>query len=274
METNTQSKQIMSAEALELLQQQGLDPEDIKLIAKAKGEVIPPKSSTEAWLERFITVHPIMLRLKDCIRKLAPIEDEVLITGPTGTGKELLANALHGNRPGKFIGINCAGIPENLLESQLFGYTKGAYTGAATDRPGLLKIAAKGTLFLDEIGDMPLVLQSKLLRAIQERKYMRIGGLNDEPVACRFVAATHRNLEAMVEQGLFREDLFYRLSTFQLATLGLDVRGDDVRLILQALNSSLPEDVLKRVTTKHLKGNVRSLQQIVKRYNVLGTLPE
>lgn len=268
-----QEKQAISVEELTLLQKEGLDEETIKLIAKAKGSVLPPKSVTETWLDKFITVHPAMIRVKDTVRKLALLDDCVLITGKTGTGKELLANALHANRVGKFVAINCAGMPENLLEDELFGHIKGAFTGAFNDKVGLLRYADRGTIFLDEIGDMPLVLQSKLLRAIQEKKVRRVGGRDDEPISCRFIGATHRNILEYVTAEKFREDLYYRLSTFELETLPLELRMGDIEPIVKSLCANIPNEVIEKITSKHLAGNVRSLQRIIRRYIVLGEIP-
>ncbi|HHD63928.1 MAG TPA: sigma-54 factor interaction domain-containing protein, partial [Desulfobulbaceae bacterium] len=158
----------------------------------------------------------VMQRLFELIGKLA--EDDlstVLIQGESGTGKELVAKAIHRHSPRKgenFVPINCAAIPEDLLESELFGYTKGAFTGATNAKTGRIKYADGGSLFLDEIGDMKPILQAKLLRVLQEREFEPVGGLKPIPVDVRIIAATHRNLEQMVDEGKFREDLYYRLS--------------------------------------------------------------
>ncbi len=267
-----EQKPTISAAELELLQKEGLDEATIKVIAKAKGQQLPAKSVTDQWLDKFITVHQTMLKVKDVIRKLAPLDDCVLITGETGTGKELLANALHGNRTGKFVAINCASMPENLLEDELFGHESGAFTGATKVKAGLLKYAARGTIFLDEIGEMPLLLQSKLLRAIQERVIRKVGGHDDEEITCRFIGATNRRLDSMIEN--FREDLYYRIATFEIATLPLGIRLCDVEPIAKSLCNNLPDEFIRRITPKHLLGNVRSLQRVIRRYLVLGEMPE
>ncbi len=161
------------------------------------------------------TRDPAMLRICRMIEKVAPAAATILIHGESGTGKELLARALHElspRREGRFVAINCAAIPENLLESELFGYEKGAYTGAVKQTPGKIETAHGGTLFLDEIGDLPMSLQAKLLRFLQERVIERVGGRQEIPVDVRIVCATHESLKDQIAQGRFREDLYYRLA--------------------------------------------------------------
>lgn len=250
------------------------------------------KPQWEQWLNRFITIHPEMLTLKAHVRTLMNVDDSVLIVGETGTGKELIARALHGNRnAATFIAINCAGLPEYLLESELFGHERGAFTGADKVKAGLLKEAAYGTVFLDEIGDMPYQLQAKLLRAIQERVIRKVGSNVDEPITCRFVSATHHQLKNLIDAKLFRQDLYERLSTFELTTLPIRQRLEDIQLIVESLDTEgkFPKtfnwfDIDHTIKTHpsvyvpkllvDLSGNVRSIQKIIRRYLVLGQLPK
>src|SRR5580700_1951340 len=183
---------------------------------------------------------PSMLEVFRKLQKVAGTDISVLITGETGTGKELIAKELHRRSPrasGPFVTINCGAIPENLIESELFGHVKGAFTGAVVSRPGKFQVADKGTLFLDEIGELPLNLQVKLLRALQERIVFRVGDSKPEKVDIRVVAATNRNLEEEIKNGNFREDLYYRLNVVNIYLPGLRERGDDVLIIAKALLS-------------------------------------
>jgi transcriptional regulator with PAS, ATPase and Fis domain len=221
-----------------------------------------------------------MLMLKDTVRKLSPFQDSVLITGETGTGKELIAQALHGERTGKFVALNCGAMPENLLESELFGHVKGAFTGAVSEAIGLMETAENGTLFLDEISTMPPYLQAKLLRVLQEKSIRRVGGKVDVKINCRVVSATNVTLKECKD---FRQDLYYRLSTFELQTTPLRHRKNDIPLLVKHLaerQHDLAEyDKLCQTFTESndhfmiLPGNVRELQQIVRRFEVLGELP-
>lgn len=229
---------------------------------------------TEEWLEKFITVDPAMLSVKEIIRKVQPESDPVLIVGPTGTGKELLARALHGSREqypgGKFIPVNCTALPSELLESELFGHKKGAFTGAIDDRIGKFRAAWKGTLFLDEIGDMPLDMQAKLLRVLQEGTVTPLGSDKEEPVTCRIVAATNKPLDVLLNKLHFREDLFYRLSTFVVQTTPLSDRRGDIEHIVDSLGGA--ELVSSGFNNWDIAGNVRTLQAQVRRYQVLGNV--
>lgn len=232
-------------------------------------------SPTEKNLADFVTADPDMLALKEKVRTLAKFDDPVLITGETGTGKELLARALHGMRRGPFIAINCAGLPEHLIESELFGHVKGAFTDAKEGKPGLFKMANDGTLFLDEIGELPPMLQAKLLRAVQFKRIRKVGGVEEETITCRFVCATHHDLQEMVKSKLFRQDLYYRLATFELKTKALRSRMDDVPLIIKPM---LPFDKQTDVDVKAvmsrlshlLYGNVRELYSAVRSYVIFG----
>lgn len=246
----------------------------IKAIIK-DGRIIDDSDATEPWLEKFVTVDKDMLSIKDDVRKLAKCEDEVLIIGPTGTGKELLAQALHGTRDAKaFVACNASGLPDSLIESELFGHVRGAFTGAHADKVGLIRFAKGGTFFLDEVGELPLEAQAKLLRAIQSRKIRRVGSNEDLDVECRFVFATNRDLHGMVKKDQFRADLLARISTFELRTKALADRPGDVRTILQSMNGGI--DLIKAMDGRPFpltEFNVRSLQQWVKRFKVLGKLP-
>lgn len=219
-------------------------------------------------LDQFITMDKDMIAMKKDVQILQAEDDPVLIVGETGTGKELIAKALHGSRSGKFIAVNCTAMPNELIESELFGHAKGSFTGAINDRVGKFQAAWGGTLFLDEIGDMPLDMQTKLLRVLQEKVYSPIGSNNEEKVCCRVIAATNKTIEQLLGGLHFREDLFYRLSTFILQTKPLVDRMDDIRHIVDSLGGeNLPDD-----TAWNLKGNVRSLQAQIRRWLVLGKL--
>ena len=247
------------------------------------GKIVDISNTTDAWLRKLITVDSRMMQLKDEVRKLAKEPYEVTIFGPTGTGKEIIARALHDDKEGRFIAINCAGLPENLLESELFGHVQGAFTGAIRTKPGLFSLANGGTLFLDEIGELPIDLQAKLLRALQEKIIRKVGGDKDEDVKdCRVICATHKNLWTLVAENKFRIDLFARITTFVLKTYGLDERPNDVIPIIESLDGG--KEFLEAWNKKpHIAGtpikldtslNVRSLQQHVLRYKVLGKLPQ
>lgn len=214
----------------------------------------------------------IMLGLMSRILKVAPTDSTVLITGESGTGKELVANALveHSTRGDKpFIKVNCAAIPEGLLETELFGHEKGAFTGAVSSRQGKFEMAHKGTIFLDEIGDMPLPVQAKLLRVIQEQEFERVGGSKPVRVDLRIIAATNKNLEEMVEQGSFREDLYYRINVFRLEVPPLRLRREDVPLLADhfAESSHSPKKITgeaRSVLQEYAwPGNVRELKNII-----------
>lgn len=233
------------------------------------------KAGTE--LDKFITVHPDMIRLKSQIQTLANHPDSILIMGESGTGKEILARALHGDRRGKFIDINCAGLPEYLVESMLFGHKRGAFTGADMDREGLIWEANGGTLFLDEIGELGMMLQAKLLRVLQERKYRRVG--DNEMIreaTCRFVSATNHNLMEQVNAKLFRLDLFARLGTFQFCTLPLRIRRADIQPICEALAvgsfDAINGEMKGELMNAMLPLNVRELQSYIRRWQVFGTI--
>ena len=213
------------------------------------------------------------------IEKVAPSDITTLILGKTGTGKELIANALHtaSNRSDAvFSAINCAAIPENLLESELFGHEKGAFTGAHALKKGKIEVTDGGTLFLDEIGDMPPALQAKLLRFLQERKIERVGGTQEIPIDVRVVCATHQDLRELISEGQFREDLFYRLSEIIIDLPSLREREGDSVIIANALLESIAQnqgttkkrfndDALKAIELHTWPGNIRELVNKIKR---------
>lgn len=241
------------------------------------GELKDALEGTELWLKRFITEDPDTLKMKDDARKLAKCDNEVLITGETGTGKELIARCMIANRTGKFIAVNCAGLPETLIESELFGYVKGSFTGADNSRIGLMAAAKDGVLFLDEIGELPLSVQAKLLRALQDKVVRRVGGKEEEEISCKFVCATHRNIKAMVDHEQFRQDLYARVSTLELDIKPLRERERDIVPLLMSMpgGKQLIAEMQRLSIPLHkidLKFNVRSLQQAVIRYAVLGRI--
>ncbi|HSG53652.1 MAG TPA: sigma-54 dependent transcriptional regulator, partial [Rheinheimera sp.] len=179
---------------------------------------------------------PAMEAMRTLIQRIAPTDVRVLVTGPSGTGKEVVSRALHdlSQRAAQpFVSVHCGAIPADLLESELFGYVKGAFTGAEKDRPGLLKMADQGTLFLDEIGEMPLAMQVKLLRVLQEGTFFPVGGRQQQKIDVRLISATNANLPELVKKGLFREDLYYRIKGITLETTGLAERRQDIPLLLQ-----------------------------------------
>ena len=218
---------------------------------------------------------------------VAQSDVSVLINGQSGTGKEVLAQAIHGASPrGKkaFIAINCGALPEQLLESELFGHAKGAFTGAVSSREGLFQAATGGTLFLDEIGDMPLSLQVKLLRVLQERKVRPLGSNHDIDVDVRIISATHRDLPKAMEKGEFREDLFYRLNVVSLKLPTLSERAEDIPLLANHLLRisaqrhkpfvrSFSTDALRRLMAASWPGNVRQLVNVIEQCVALTSAP-
>jgi two-component system NtrC family response regulator len=229
-------------------------------------------------LGSMITAAPEMMKVAKTIERVASADVSVMLLGASGTGKELLARAVHekSGRKGEFIAINCAAIPENLLEAELFGYERGAFTGAVKSNVGKIELAQGGTLFLDEVGDIPLPLQVKLLRFLQERVIERIGGRQQIAVDTRIVCATHQDLEAMIAGGRFREDLYYRLAEIVVKIPSLGERPGDAALLARhfvnrfarELNSkvqSLSPDALAAIDTYAWPGNVRELENRIKR---------
>jgi two-component system response regulator HydG len=229
--------------------------------------------------EEILGSSPAMLKMCELVTRVADTETTVLVTGESGTGKELVAKALHaksGRKEGPFVAINCAAMPESLLESELFGHTRGAFTDARTARPGLFIKASRGTLFLDEIGEMPAGMQAKLLRALQERTVRPVGGDQEQPFDARIIAATNRDLETEVEEKRFREDLFYRINVVRIHVPPLRARGSDILLLAQhfldryAAQSRRPVAGMTSAAADKLlsypwPGNVRELQNCIER---------
>jgi len=218
---------------------------------------------------------PVMQRVRERLRRGAKSEFTVLITGESGTGKELAARFVHQNSSrshGPFVPVHCGAIPESLFESELFGYRKGAFTGAETDRIGLIEAADGGTLFLDEVGEMPLTAQVKLLRVLQEKRVRRVGDDHEREVDARIIAATNRDLESAVKRGLFREDLFFRLNVVPVHLPPLRQRREDIPLLARAIirqwgggRVRLNDKCLQRLMQLPLMGNVRELENLLQR---------
>jgi two-component system NtrC family response regulator len=226
-----------------------------------------------------VACSPEMVRVCRTVEKVAPSTASILLLGDSGTGKELCARSLHDLSPrasGRFIAINCAAIPENLLESELFGHEKGAFTGAVKQTPGKIEYASGGTLFLDEVGDLPMSLQAKLLRFLQERVVERVGGREEIPVDVRVVCATHQDLQEKIKSGTFREDLYYRISEIAVQIPPLRERGGDIlllaRMYLEHFNReqgrnlrSFSKEALSAMEAYSWPGNVRELKNRIKR---------
>ena len=252
------------------------------------GGGVPADAETDdAWREGIITRSPAMEAVLAEARLAARSDANVLIRGESGTGKELLAHAIHlasRRREQAFLAVNCSAIPDTLIESELFGHRKGAFTGATHDHPGLFQAADGGMLFLDEVGDMPLTAQAKLLRVLQERQVRPVGGVESVGVDVRIVSATHRDLDAAVSEGRFREDLYYRLNVVTLTLPTLAERREDIPLLARHFlglitRDSMPEvkgfspDAMARLIAYDWPGNVRQLYNVVERTVVLSTTP-
>lgn len=244
-------------------------------------------ASDDSWREAIVTRSPLMLRLLEQAKMVAQSDVSVLINGQSGTGKEILAQAIHAASPRAghpFIAINCGALPEQLLESELFGHAKGAFTGAVSSREGLFKAAAGGTLFLDEIGDMPLSLQVKLLRVLQERKVRPLGSNWDVDIDVRIISATHRDLPKVMAGGEFREDLYYRLNVVSLKLPALQERAEDIPVLANHLLRaaaarhkpfvrSFSTDAMKRLMAASWPGNVRQLVNVIEQCVALTSAP-
>ncbi len=246
---------------------------------------LPPtvrRQPTSEALRAIVGETPAVVAMRQLIQKVAPTSATVLIRGESGTGKELVANAIHAGSPrsnGPLVRLNCGSLPDNLLESELFGYEKGAFTGAVQRKPGRVELADGGTLFLDEIGDVTPAMQVKLLRLIQERQFERLGGTETLRVDLRFVAATHQPLEQMVREGTFREDLFYRLNVVPLHTPALRDRAQDIVTLTQHFVAVLCEthartvrcddSAFRALERQPWPGNIRQLHNVLERLIIL-----
>lgn len=238
-------------------------------------------SSTDPGTAHLIGDSRAMDHIRGLAERVAPTSATVLITGESGTGKEVVAQRIHelSGRDGAFVAVNCGAIPDNLLESELFGHERGAFTGAASARAGRFELAQGGTLFLDEIGDMPAAMQVKLLRVLQERVLERVGGTRSIPIDIRVIAATHRDLQERIDNGQFREDLFYRLCVFPIDIPPLRDRPDDVGPLVNEMMSRvwnthgtwlrLDEEVVDQFRNYDWPGNVRELSNLVERLAVV-----
>jgi len=246
-----------------------------------KKEVIRLRKEVESRYDfhQLIGKSPSMQKIYDLIERISDSSSNVLITGESGTGKELVAKAIHYNgvrKEGPFVAINCAAIPETLLESELFGYKKGAFTDAKSDKKGLIFEANEGTLFLDEITEMPLTLQAKLLRVIEEREVRPLGDTNSYPIDVRIISTSNRDIASLIQQGRFREDLYYRLKVIDIEMPPLRERKEDISILVQHFIhkfskelkkavSSVSEDALKILLNYFWPGNVRELENIIQR---------
>jgi DNA-binding NtrC family response regulator len=235
-------------------------------------------------LDHVIGRSPAMRRVFDLVLKAARSDANILVTGESGTGKELIARAIHARSPrasAAFVPVDCASIPETLLESELFGHEKGAFTGAIRTKPGLMEVADRGTLFLDEIAELPVVLQSKLLRALQERRFRRVGGTAELDSDVRLVCATNRDLRAEIGRGHFREELYYRVAVIEIQLPPLRERAGDVRLLAHAFLKRFGRGAVERFSEETLEalqryawpGNVRELQNVIERACALAEGP-
>ena len=246
-----------------------------------KKEVIRLRKEVESRYDfhQLIGKSPSMQKIYDLIERISDSSSNVLITGESGTGKELVAKAIHYNgvrKEGPFVAINCAAIPETLLESELFGYKKGAFTDAKSDKKGLIFKANEGTLFLDEITEMPFTLQAKLLRVIEEREVRPLGDTNSYPIDVRIISTSNRDIASLIQQGHFRKDLYYRLKVIDIEMPPLRERKEDIPILVQHFIhkfskelkkavSSVSEDALKILLNYSWPGNVRELENIIQR---------
>jgi formate hydrogenlyase transcriptional activator len=242
---------------------------------------------TEYTFEEIVGESPALKRVLSQVETVAPTDSSVLILGETGTGKEVIARALHDLSPRRertFVKVNCAAIPTGLLESELFGHEKGAFTGAIAQKVGRFELAQHGTLFLDEVGDIPLELQPKLLRVLQEKEFERLGGTRTQHVDVRVVAATNRDLTQMVEERLFRSDLYYRLNVFPITVPPLRERAEDIPLLVRYFAQkyarrmdrrieTIPAEEMEALTRYHWPGNVRELENLIERAAILSRGP-
>jgi formate hydrogenlyase transcriptional activator len=238
-------------------------------------------------MAKLIGSSPAFRALLEDVEMVAPVDSAVLIQGETGTGKEVIARAIHeasSRRRNRFVALNCAAIPAALLESELFGYEKGAFTGAVAQTQGRFQSADRGTLFLDEIGDLPLELQPKLLRALQEKQVERLGGGHTMHIDVRVIAATNQDLETLVEERRFRADLYYRLNVFPIVLPPLRDRPEDVPLLAEHFVmkfaaqqgkwiESIPDEVMAALESYDWPGNIRELQNVIERGVIMTSGP-
>jgi len=250
-----------------------------------ENEVLREEAKRFAFAEEILGVSPAITHLKETIAKVAPTNATVLITGETGTGKELVARAIHkGSTRSKttFLAVNCAAVSEHLLESELFGHEKGSFTGADKPRQGLFEAANHGTLFLDEAGEMSLGLQAKLLRVLTDGQFLRVGATVPRTVDVRVIVATHRNLQERVKEGIFREDLFYRLAVVPIEIPPLRDRRDDIPVLVDFLIKQVSRELkvspraispeaIAKLMTYSFPGNVRELRNLVERACILAS---
>ena len=247
-----------------------------QLRALVKQALKVPEKTQPASAYNLLGESPAMLQVRGLIERLAKSQAPVFINGESGSGKELAARTIHLNGPRgelPFVAVNCGAIPENLMESEFFGYRKGAFTGAEADRDGFFQAANGGTLFLDEVADLPLAMQVKLLRAIQEKKVRKVGATQEEPVDVRIISATHKKLAALVDSGDFRQDLYYRLHVIELAMPSLREMREDIPLIANAILAKLNRGGVAKLEPQAVAalehypfpGNVRELENILER---------
>ncbi len=246
---------------------------------EVENRVLKKELVKESSFQNIIGNSEPMHRIFDLVRRVSQAPTNVLITGESGTGKEVVAKAIHYNGPLKdkpFVTVNCGAIPENLMESEMFGHKKGSFTGAIIDKSGLFEVADGGTLFLDEVGELPLSIQVKLLRAIQERIIRRVGATEDIKVEVRIIAATNRDLEKMVSEGGFRQDLYYRLNVINILTPPLRDRRDDIPILATHFLKKYADRLNKPINTISIEamemlkkydypGNVRELENVIER---------
>ena len=247
---------------------------------RSENNFLKTQMKREADSRRVVAKSAVMLGLLETVKKVALTDFPVLITGESGTGKELVARTIHresARAEHPFIAINCGAIPDTMIESELFGFEKGAFTGAHARKPGLLEVANEGTLFLDEIGDMPLALQVKLLRVIETGSFFRLGGTREIKVNVRIVSATNKDLKAEIVNGVFRQDLFYRITTLTLHIPPLRARQEDIPVLIAHVTGMNPafrqkafsKEALKILTEYSWPGNVRELQNVIHRLFLL-----
>ena len=264
-------------EEIRLIVKNALERRDLRRENLALKEALGQRFSFEGLIGK----SKVMQDVFSMIRKVASSPVKILVTGESGTGKELVARAIHYNsdrRDGPFVPINCGAIPENLLESELFGHEKGAFTGAIRQKPGLFETAAGGTIFLDEIGELPAMMQVKLLRVLQENEFRRVGGTKDIKTDVRVLAATNRHLEEAVAAGHFREDLYYRCNVIRIDLPPLRQRREDIPVMVDFFwerfagqkGVKVTEDAMRRLIDYSWPGNVRELENVIERATVLG----